>query len=254
MMRHALSHNWTLNNKAHLTLSVGIWTDLMNHISTNLSGHLAEISLYRPVPAKTLSASVMSWPKRLFDLVAAGLGLVFLAPFLLTIAILIKMTSPGPVIFAQTRTGLGGKAFKIYKFRTMTTLEDGDCVIQACRNDQRITALGNFLRRSSLDELPQLWNVLRGEMSIVGPRPHAVAHDHYYGALLSDYRERFRAKPGITGLAQCSGSRGPTETLDKMRRRIRLDLDYIENWSLGMEMRILFKTAKLVIMGDSCAF
>lgn len=226
----------------------------MNNVTARLNADLAQINLYRPVPAKELSDSASSVTKRLFDVGCSVVGLIFLAPLLITIAILIKATSRGPVLFAQRRTGLGGKTFVIYKFRTMTTLENGDDVVQACRNDCRITRIGSFLRRSSLDELPQLWNVLIGDMSIVGPRPHAVAHDHYYGALLPDYRDRFRAKPGITGLAQCNGARGPTETLDKMSRRIRLDLAYIERWSLAMEARILVKTAKVIIAGDDCAF
>ena len=226
----------------------------MNNISARLNADLAQISLYRPVPAKELSNSANSAFKRLFDVICSLVGLIFLAPLLITIAILIKATSPGPVLFAQLRTGLGGKTFTIYKFRTMTTLENGVRIVQACRHDSRITRVGSFLRRSSLDELPQLWNVLIGDMSVVGPRPHAVAHDHYYGALLPEYRDRFRAKPGITGLAQCNGARGPTETLDKMSRRIRLDLAYIERWSLAMEARILVKTVKVIVGGDDCAF
>ena len=226
----------------------------MNNITAGYGADLAPVNLYRPVPVKDLSGSAHSVPKRLFDVSFSLTGLIFLAPLLLTIALVIKATSPGPILFAQRRTGLGGKTFMIYKFRSMTTLENGDRVVQACRHDARITPLGSFLRRSSLDELPQLWNVLIGDMSIVGPRPHAVAHDHYYGALLPDYRDRFRAKPGITGLAQCNGARGPTETLDKMSRRIRLDLAYIERWSLAMEARILVKTAKVILAGDACAF
>ena len=226
----------------------------MNNIIIRFSADIAPVNLYRPVPVKDLSDSARSVPKRLFDVGCSFIGLVFLAPLLITISIVIKLTSPGPILFAQLRTGLGGKTFVIYKFRTMSTQENGDRVVQACRNDTRITRVGSFLRRSSLDEFPQLWNVLIGDMSIVGPRPHAVAHDHYYGALLPDYRDRFRAKPGITGLAQCNGARGPTETLDKMSRRIRLDLAYIERWSLAMEARILVKTAKVILTGDACAF
>ncbi len=226
----------------------------MNNITAGYGADLAPVNLYRPAPVKDLSGSAHSVPKRLFDVIFSLTGLIFLAPLLLTIALVIKVTSPGPILFAQRRTGLGGKTFMIYKFRSMTTLENGDRVVQACRHDARITQVGSFLRRSSLDELPQLWNVLIGDMSIVGPRPHAVAHDHYYGALLPDYRDRFRAKPGITGLAQCNGARGPTETLDKMSRRIRLDLAYIERWSLAMEARILVKTAKVILAGDACAF
>jgi putative colanic acid biosysnthesis UDP-glucose lipid carrier transferase len=226
----------------------------VNNIIIRLSADIAPVNLYRPVPVKDLSDSARSVPKRLFDVGCSFIGLVFLAPLLITISIVIKLTSPGPILFAQLRTGLGGRTFVIYKFRTMTTLENGDRVVQACRDDSRITRVGLFLRRTSLDELPQLWNVLIGDMSIVGPRPHAVAHDHYYGALLPDYRDRFRAKPGITGLAQCNGARGPTETLGKMSRRIRLDLVYIERWSLMMEARILVKTVKVILTGDDCAF
>ena len=226
----------------------------MNYVSTTLKVDLAQTSLYRPVPVKEISDSANSSFKRAFDVLCSLVGLIFLAPLLIMIAILIKTTSPGPVLFVQLRTGLGGKTFVIYKFRTMTTLENGERIVQACRHDSRITQFGTFLRRSSLDELPQLWNVLIGDMSIVGPRPHAVAHDHYYGALLPDYRDRFRAKPGITGLAQCNGARGPTETLDKMRRRVRLDLAYIERWSLAMEALILVKTLKVILAGDDCAF
>ena len=226
----------------------------MNNITAGYGADLAPVNLYRPVPVKDLCGSAHSVPKRLFDVIFSFIGLIFLAPLLLTIALVIKVTSPGPILFAQCRTGLGGKTFMIYKFRSMTTLENGDRVVQACRHDARITPVGSFLRRSSLDELPQLWNVLIGDMSIVGPRPHAVAHDHYYGALLPDYRDRFRAKPGITGLAQCNGARGPTETLDKMSRRIRLDLVYIERWSLAMEARILVKTVSIIVTGDACAF
>jgi lipopolysaccharide/colanic/teichoic acid biosynthesis glycosyltransferase len=226
----------------------------MNTVSTKLKVDFAQTSLYRPVPVKEISDSANSSSKRVFDVICSLVGLIFLAPLLIMIAILIKTTSPGPVLFVQLRTGLGGKTFVIYKFRTMTTLENGERIVQACRHDSRITQFGAFLRRSSLDELPQLWNVLIGDMSIVGPRPHAVAHDHYYGALLPDYRDRFRAKPGITGLAQCNGARGPTETLDKMRRRVRLDLAYIERWSLAMEALILVKTLKVIFAGDDCAF
>lgn len=226
----------------------------MNNITTRFGADLAPVNLYRPVPVKDLSDSARSVPKRLFDAGCSFIGLVFLAPLLIAITLVIKLTSPGPVLFAQLRTGLGGRAFVIYKFRTMTTLENGDRVVQACRDDSRITRVGSFLRRTSLDELPQLWNVLIGDMSIVGPRPHAVAHDHYYGALMPEYRDRFRAKPGITGLAQCNGARGPTETLDKMSRRVSLDLAYIERWSLMMEARILVKTVKVILAGDDCAF
>lgn len=192
--------------------------------------------------------------KRALDMLISAAALIALLPLLVAIAALVKLSSKGPVLFAQQRTGLSGRHFKIYKFRTMTVVEDGKSVRQACRGDSRITPIGAFLRRSSLDELPQFWNVLIGDMSLVGPRPHALAHDIQYGGLITTYGERFRVRPGITGLAQCNGARGPTETLEKMHRRVELDNAYIERWSWAMEFRIVLKTAKLLAFGDQHAF
>jgi putative colanic acid biosynthesis UDP-glucose lipid carrier transferase len=181
--------------------------------------------------------------KRAIDVVGALFGLVLLAPLLAAIALLVRLDSPGPAIFRQWRTGKGGTPFQIYKFRTMRVSEDGAEVVQAKRRDCRVTRLGAFLRQSCFDELPQLFNVLKGEMSLVGPRPHAVAHDRYYGALVADYDDRFLVRPGISGLAQVSGYRGETPNVEAMAGRVALDLDYIRSWSLGLDLRILVRTA-----------
>jgi exopolysaccharide biosynthesis polyprenyl glycosylphosphotransferase len=185
--------------------------------------------------------------KRAMDLAIASLALFFLLPLLLTVAIAIKLDSRGPVLFWQTRRGLYGRPFKILKFRTMTVLEDGSVVEQAKREDSRVTRLGRCLRRTSIDELPQLINVIRGEMSLVGPRPHALAHDDYYGRLIEDYSGRHDVKPGITGWAQINGARGETPELADMRRRVELDLWYVQRWSVGLDLKIIVVTAIQVI-------
>lgn len=189
--------------------------------------------------------------KRGLDLIAALLALVLLAPLLFTIAVLITLNSPGPILFRQRRTGLNGKVFTIFKFRTMTVMEDGDCVPHACRNDERITSLGALLRQTSLDELPQLINVVRGEMSIVGPRPHALAHDRHYSALLPGYSERFRVRPGLTGYAQIKGLRGEIRQLDCMARRIEADAAYARNWSLLGDLGILLNTVPVLLSREN---
>ncbi len=184
--------------------------------------------------------------KRGSDVVLASLILVLLAPVLIAIAVAVKLSSPGPVIFKQRRYGQSGEQIVVYKFRSMTVAEDGAQVTQARRNDQRITPLGAVLRRSSLDELPQFINVLQGRMSIVGPRPHAVAHNELYRKLIKGYMVRHKVKPGITGWAQVNGYRGETDTLDKMEGRIAHDLDYLRNWSLKLDLLIILKTIRLV--------
>lgn len=180
--------------------------------------------------------------KRLLDIFGALVGLFILSPLLVLVAILIIMESPGSPIFRQRRSGYRGAPFVIYKFRTMRVVEDGPNVVQARRADHRITKVGALLRRTSVDELPQLLNVLKGEMSLVGPRPHALAHDQYYGELITEYEGRFKTKPGLTGLAQVSGLRGPTPDVATMAARIDKDLDYIRNWSILLDLRILFQT------------
>jgi putative colanic acid biosynthesis UDP-glucose lipid carrier transferase len=169
-----------------------------------------------------------------------------MSPLLAAIAIGVKLTSPGPVIFRQRRYGLDGEEIVVYKFRSMTVCEDGGSIAQAHKNDCRITALGAILRKSSLDELPQFVNVLQGRMSIVGPRPHAVAHNELYRKLIKGYMVRHKVKPGITGWAQVNGLRGETETLEKMRMRIDHDLHYLRNWSLRLDLLIIVKTVGIV--------
>ncbi|MGE5093503.1 MAG: undecaprenyl-phosphate glucose phosphotransferase, partial [Betaproteobacteria bacterium] len=180
--------------------------------------------------------------KRAEDLVLGALILMVIALPLALIAIAVKATSPGPILFRQRRYGLNGTQFEIWKFRTMTVMEDGDAFVQARAGDSRVTPLGRFLRRTSLDELPQFINVLRGDMSIVGPRPHPVALDEQHRRLIPHYFSRHKIRPGITGLAQVNGLRGPTDTLDKMTRRIEHDIEYINRWSLTLDLRIIALT------------
>jgi putative colanic acid biosynthesis UDP-glucose lipid carrier transferase len=188
--------------------------------------------------------------KRLTDLVLSAAILIPAAPLMLLIALLIRCTSPGPVVFKQRRYGLDGREIVIYKFRTMTVTEDGDAIRQATRDDPRITWIGQILRRASLDELPQLLNVLQGRMSLVGPRPHAVAHNEMYRKLIKGYMVRHKVAPGITGLAQVNGLRGETETLEQMEQRVKYDLEYLRNWSPLLDVKILCKTFLTVARGD----
>ena len=180
--------------------------------------------------------------KRIADVAFSSLVLSLLSPIMLTIALIIKLTSSGSVIFKQKRYGLDGKEIKVYKFRSMTVCEDGPDVPQARKGDARITRFGSFLRRTSLDELPQFINVLQGRMSVVGPRPHAVAHNEQYRKLVKSYMLRHKVKPGITGWAQVNGWRGETDTLDKMEKRVEYDLYYIENWSPWLDVKIVWLT------------
>jgi putative colanic acid biosysnthesis UDP-glucose lipid carrier transferase len=188
-------------------------------------------------------SSVQSALKRLLDVCLAGLALFILSPIMLLIALGVRLTSPGPALFKQRRHGFNGQEILIYKFRSMRVMENGDTVVQAKRNDSRVTPLGAFLRRTSLDELPQFINVLQGRMSIVGPRPHAVAHNEQYRKLIGGYMLRHKVKPGITGWAQVNGLRGETDTLDKMKQRVDYDLYYLKNWSLGLDLQIILRTA-----------
>jgi putative colanic acid biosynthesis UDP-glucose lipid carrier transferase len=181
--------------------------------------------------------------KRALDIVGALAGLTVLAPLFLVVALAIMIDSRGWPLFFQRRSGYLRKPFVIWKFRTMRVCEDGDTVTQACRDDARITRVGAFLRRTSIDELPQLVNVLKGDMSLVGPRPHALAHDEFYGACVPRYASRFKTRPGLTGLAQISGFRGQTAEISAMAARIERDLDYILRWSILLDLEILFKTA-----------
>ncbi|MDT8992584.1 undecaprenyl-phosphate glucose phosphotransferase [Curvibacter sp. APW13] len=185
--------------------------------------------------------------KRASDVLLSLLILLLISPLMVGIAIAVKRSSPGAAIFKQRRYGLDGQEILVYKFRSMRTTDDGAAIEQATRNDSRTTPLGAFLRRTSLDELPQFINVLQGRMSIVGPRPHAVAHNEVYRKLIKGYMVRHKVKPGITGWAQVNGFRGETDTLDKMQGRIDLDLDYLRHWNLALDITIILKTIRLVL-------
>ena len=184
--------------------------------------------------------------KRVSDVVLSLIILILIAPLMLLIALGVKLSSPGPVIFRQRRNGLDGHEIVVYKFRSMTTQDNGSDVRQATRNDPRVTPFGAFLRRNSLDELPQFLNVIQGRMSIVGPRPHAVTHNEQYRQIIKAYMVRHKVKPGITGWAQVNGHRGETDTIEKMRARVEYDLEYLRNWSLGLDLRIIASTVRLV--------
>jgi Undecaprenyl-phosphate glucose phosphotransferase len=180
--------------------------------------------------------------KRVLDIVCSVVGIIALLPVFFVVALAIKLDSPGPVLFMQTRHGFNGKRFKILKFRTMTVLEDGAMISQAVRGDSRVTRIGGWLRKTSLDEIPQFFNVLNGDMSVVGPRPHAVAHDNHYADLISRYAFRHHVKPGITGWAQIRGCRGETPTVRSMKERVDHDIWYIDNWSLLLDLHIIVRT------------
>lgn len=210
---------------------------LLNHRSSDIGGlHTIDLS------CTPLSGS-FSAIKRIEDVLLSLIILLLITPLCLLIALAIKLTSPGPVLFKQMRNGLDGQQIKVYKFRSMRVhKEQTGMVTQAKKNDNRLTPIGAQLRRTSLDELPQFWNVLQGRMSIVGPRPHALAHNQYYEDLVESYMRRHKVKPGITGWAQVNGLRGETDTLEKMQKRVDHDLWYIDNWSLWLDIKIIFLT------------
>ncbi|MDQ0125881.1 putative colanic acid biosynthesis UDP-glucose lipid carrier transferase [Pseudomonas lini] len=218
---------------------------LLNHSVSEIEGlpaiHLNESPL-TSYPTAALSKAVL-------DRTVALIAIILLSPVLLGTAIAVKLSSPGPVLFKQKRHGWNGKIIKVWKFRSMRIHDDQE-VKQASRDDPRITRVGQFIRRTSIDELPQLFNALQGRMSLVGPRPHAVAHNDYYTGKIDAYMARHRIKPGITGLAQISGYRGETETIDKMEKRVELDLAYINNWSLWLDIKILIKTPFTLLSKD----
>ena len=206
------------------------------------------------VPAGPAAMAVAaSRRKRAFDIVLSAGALLFFLPLLLTVALLIRLESPGPALFRQRRTGLNGVIFTVFKFRTMTVAEDGDAVRQATQGDKRVTALGGVLRKFSIDELPQLLNVLRGEMSLIGPRPHAVAHDEAWGEQAPGYYRRFRAKPGLTGYAAICGFRGEVRELQAIIDRVEADNEYIDTWSFALDMKIVWRTIPL-IFSDTNAY
>lgn len=212
---------------------------------TEIEAHAVEVPVARYIDVAKPAArprAGRAGVKRALDLAIAVPALVVLAPVLLTIAILIKLDSRGPVFFRQTRTGLGGVPFDILKFRSMGVCENGDHIMQARQNDPRVTRIGRTLRRTSLDELPQLINVLKGEMSLIGPRPHAMAHDRLYATLIANYPLRQLVKPGISGWAQVNGHRGETPTIESMRARVEHDLWYARNQTFALDVEILFRT------------
>lgn len=218
---------------------------LLNHSVSDVDGlpaiHLNE----SPLTSKPTAAL----SKSLLDKTVALMAIIVLSPLLLAIGLAVKLTSPGPVFFKQDRHGWNGKVIQVWKFRSMRLHDDHE-VKQAQRNDSRITPVGRFIRRTSLDELPQLFNVLQGHMALVGPRPHAVAHNNYYSGKILAYMARHRIKPGITGLAQINGCRGETDTIDKMQKRVEIDLKYINNWSLWLDIKILLKTPFTLLSKD----
>lgn len=224
------------------------WGDipLLNHRVSSIAGLYSLDLSCSPMDG---SARVI---KRLEDLLLGGGIVLLILPVCLLIGLVVKLTSPGPVLFKQYRTGINGQKFKVYKFRSMVVHQEvSDQVTQAVKGDTRITPLGAFLRRTSLDELPQFYNVLQGRMSIVGPRPHALAHNEFYKDLVESYMQRHKVKPGITGWAQVNGYRGETDTLDKMQKRVEYDLWYIDNWSLWLDLKIIFKTVFRGFRGEN---
>jgi putative colanic acid biosynthesis UDP-glucose lipid carrier transferase len=210
---------------------------LLNHSMADLEG----LPMIKLNESPLTSYPTAALTKALFDRLIAGLALLLLSPLLIGTAIAVKLSSPGPVLFKQKRHGWNGTVIEVWKFRSMR-IHDDKQVKQATRSDPRITRVGAFIRRTSIDELPQLFNVLQGSMSLVGPRPHAIEHNDYYTDKINAYMARHRIKPGITGLAQISGCRGETDTLDKMQRRVELDLAYINHWSLWLDFKVLVKT------------
>lgn len=198
-------------------------------------------------PAGARAHPALGWRKRAFDVLVASVALLALSPALVMIAIAVRATSAGPAIFRQRRTGLQGRVFTLYKFRSMSVQEDGANVRQARAGDPRVTRFGRVLRATSLDELPQLLNVIAGDMALVGPRPHALAHDDYYARRIPDYVRRQSVRPGLTGLAQVTGWRGETDTLDKMEGRVGADLAYVDAWSFGLDLKIAWRTVGVVL-------
>jgi Undecaprenyl-phosphate glucose phosphotransferase len=224
-----------------LPVAVRLLPDMRVRSLTNFASSARQQVLAIEIQRAPLSGS-QRLVKRFVDIFLAALALIFFLPMMALTAIAIKLDSPGPVIFRQNRTGFNGRQFVILKFRTMTVQENGSAVLQASREDPRVTAIGRMLRSASIDELPQLLNVLRGDMSLIGPRPHALAHDSYFENILSDYAFRHHVKPGMTGWAQCNGARGATPSIEHISERVKLDLWYINNWSLLLDAEILIRT------------
>jgi Undecaprenyl-phosphate glucose phosphotransferase len=224
-----------------LPVAARLLPDMRVRSLTNYTSSARQRVLAIEIQRAPLSAAER-FVKRLMDILVAAVASVFFLPVMALTAIAIKLDSPGPVIFRQYRKGFNGRQFLMFKFRTMTVQENGPVVAQATRDDPRVTAVGRLLRSASIDELPQLLNVLRGDMSLIGPRPHALAHDDYFENIVGDYAFRHHVKPGMTGWAQCNGARGATPTIEHISERVKLDLWYINNWSLWLDIQILVKT------------
>jgi putative colanic acid biosynthesis UDP-glucose lipid carrier transferase len=213
-----------------------------------LPNGLSSVGLFPAIEVQRAPLSTLEQAtKRTLDLAGALLGLIVLSPIFALVALAIKLDTPGSILFRQARTGFGGRPFTIYKFRTMTVAQDGAVVPQARRNDTRVTRVGRILRRTSVDELPQLFNVIKGDMSLVGPRPHALVHDNEYTRIIMNYSFRHHMKPGITGWAQVSGFRGETPTVDRMEQRLERDLWYINNWTIWLDIKLVLLTPVRII-------
>ncbi|KAB7697297.1 undecaprenyl-phosphate glucose phosphotransferase [Plesiomonas shigelloides] len=242
--------NHYLDQLSDTTVDTYIVPDLyaysLHHTVAKSVGNISTLSVFSS-PFDGIGGFI----KRAEDIILGALILLLISPVLLFVAIGVKLSSPGPVLFKQDRYGLGGKCIKVWKFRSMKVMENSDKVVQATRNDPRVTRFGAFIRRTSLDELPQFFNVLQGSMSIVGPRPHAVAHNEEYRAIVNRYMVRHMVKPGITGLAQINGFRGETDTVDKMEMRVKYDLRYIQTWSLALDIKIIFLTIFKGFVGET---
>lgn len=227
------------------TASIYFVPDLF--VTDLIQGHIQQIGKMPIVSVRdTPFSGFNALTKRLSDILLSALILLLIAPLMLAIALAVKLSSQGPIIFKQRRYGLDGQEILVYKFRTMTVCEDGNTIIQAKANDSRITPLGAILRKTSLDELPQFINVIEGKMSIVGPRPHAVAHNEMYRKLIKGYMIRHKVRPGITGWAQVNGLRGETKEIEKMQERVKYDIDYLRNWSLLLDLKIILMTVLLI--------
>ena len=235
LIEHCVGHFATSSVSIHLGPQA-IFERFVDAHLTKL-GSINTLNLVRP-PLSRLEVAL----KRGFDILASAFGIVVFSPLLLVFALLIKIDSKGPALFRQTRYGFNLEPFEIIKFRTMNVMENGHEVTQAIKDDPRITPMGRFMRKWNIDELPQLLNVLKGDMSLVGPRPHAVAHDIEFEQQIVHYARRMNVKPGITGLAQVNGYRGPTDSFEKIHKRVEHDLHYIDNWSLPLDIHILFLT------------
>ena len=246
----SISLNKLLDAFGDLCLSVSYiinWNAVSISLKKEFVGDLISLNIWNPGNS-ILNEKI----KRIFDLLVSIILLIFLFPLFLLIALIIRLSSKGPIFFRQTRYGINGKLFKMYKFRTMFVSNSKDeRIIQAKRNDKRITKVGKFLRKYSLDEIPQLINVIFGDMSLVGPRPHAEEHNQFYRKLITGYMQRHSKLPGMTGLAQINGARGETTDIELMKKRIKYDLDYNNNWNLGKDFFILIKTFFIVLGGKS---